>query len=109
VLGAVEAAEWLRNVRQLKHAIEAGAIRAAGLGALLVDRKHVFPEKDESEVPEEETTTFQEATRCFQTELVRKTLEETAWNVSETARRLDVARSHVYKLINEFGLERGRE
>lgn len=28
------------------------------------------------------------------------------WNVSETARRLDVARSHLDKLISAFGIER---
>ena len=30
------------------------------------------------------------------------------WNVVETARRLDLARSHVYNLIRAFGIERGR-
>ncbi len=58
---------------------------------------------------EEEATTFQEATRRFQAELLRRCLEETGWNVSETARRLDVARSHVYKLISAFGIGRDRD
>ena len=105
-LGALEAAEWPGNVRQLEHAIEAGAIRAAGLGAPLIERQHLFPEKGVSEAPEAEPATLQEATRRFQAELLRKTLEETDWNVSETSRRLDVARSHVYKLISAFGIER---
>ena len=35
------------------------------------------------------------------------TLEATDWNVSEAARRLDVARSHVYNLIKLHGLTRG--
>jgi hypothetical protein len=30
------------------------------------------------------------------------------WNGLETARRLDLARSHVYNLIRAFGLERRR-
>ena len=42
-------------------------------------------------------------------EVLRQTLEANGWNVVETARRLDVARSHVYKLITAFGLERGRK
>ncbi len=41
-----------------------------------------------------------------QAELLRRTLEETDWNVSESARRLDVARSHIYRLIGAFGIER---
>jgi len=35
-----------------------------------------------------------------------KTLEETEWNVTETAKRLDLARSHVYNLVKAFGLDR---
>jgi Nif-specific regulatory protein len=106
-LRAVEAAEWPGNVRQLEHAIEAGAIRAAGPGAMKVERHHVFPDAEAPDTQEEdEAATFQEATRRFQAQLLRDCLEETGWNVSETARRLDVARSHVYKLITAFGFER---
>lgn len=107
-LRAVEAAEWPGNVRQLEHAIEAGAIRAAGLGASQIERGHLFPDPGASEAPREELVTFQEATRRFQAELLRSCLEETGWNVSEAARRLDLARSHVYKLISAFGIERKR-
>lgn len=108
-LGAVEAAEWPGNVSQLEHAIEAGAIRAAGLGSPLIGRRHLFPDEGASEAPEEEAATLQEATHRFQARLLRKTLEETGWDVSETARRLDVASSHVYKLISAFAVERSRE
>ena len=51
---------------------------------------------------------FQEATRRYQSKLVRQTLEESGWNVVEAARRLDIARSHLYNLINAFGIERGK-
>jgi Nif-specific regulatory protein len=105
-LGAVEADNWPGNVRQLEHAIEAGAIRAAGAGAAQIERQHLFPEQDASAAPEDEAATLQEATRRFQADLLRKTLDETDWNVSEAARRLDVARSYVYKLIRAFGLAR---
>ncbi|MDJ0853416.1 MAG: sigma 54-interacting transcriptional regulator [Myxococcota bacterium] len=104
-LRAVEAAEWPGNVRQLQHAIEAGAIRAAGVGASRVERQHVFPNEAVTDLPEE-APTLQAATRRFQAKLVQKVLEEAGWNVSEAARRLDVARSHIYKLISAFGLER---
>jgi Nif-specific regulatory protein len=108
-LRAVEATEWPGNVRQLEHVIEAGAIRAAGLGASQIERHHLFPDRGASGAPEEEATTFQEATRRFQAELLQSCLEETGWNVSETARRLDLARSHVYKLISAFRIERDRD
>lgn len=50
--------------------------------------------------------TFQQATSQFQRRFVEKTLLETGWNVSEAARRLGLARSHVYNLIRTFGLKR---
>ena len=46
--------------------------------------------------------------RAFQRDLLARTLEETDWNVSEAARRLDLARSHVYQLIATFELKRSK-
>jgi Nif-specific regulatory protein len=106
---AAENAEWPGNIRQLEHAVEAAVIRAASDGAIEVERTHLFPEPGEPSLESVEPLTFQQATRHFQTQLLRDTLEETAWNVVETARRLDLARSHVYNLIRAFGLDRKRE
>jgi Nif-specific regulatory protein len=106
-LRALEAAEWPGNVRQLANAVEAAAIRAAGEGSLRVERAHVFPEGAEG-AGGPEAPTFQEATRRFQTRLLRDTLADSNWNIVEAARRLDLARSHVYNLIRAFGLERDR-
>jgi Nif-specific regulatory protein len=101
---ALEAADWPGNVRQLEHAVEAAVIRAAGEHAAQVEVKHLFSGSPRRGAPEAET--LQDATRRFQAEFLRQALEANGWNVIETARRLDVARSHVYKLINAFGLER---
>ncbi|HJQ85399.1 MAG TPA: sigma-54-dependent Fis family transcriptional regulator [Candidatus Binatia bacterium] len=105
-LRALQAAEWPGNVRQLEHAVERAVIQAVGTGAQQVERDHLFPV-----TPDEHPTaqTFQEATRRFQTRLLRETLEASGWNVVEAARRLDLARSHVYNLIRAFGLERDRK
>lgn len=106
-LRAIEAVEWPGNVRQLAHCIAAAAIRAAGEGQSQIERRHVFPDGPTvAEVAQPET--FQEATRRFQKDLLARTLDETQWNVAEAARRLDLARAHVYNLIRAFGLERGR-
>jgi len=104
---AAESAEWPGNVRQLENTVEAAVIRAAGARAKQVERLHLFPESPG--VPEPETAgTFQEATRRFQARYLEDALEANGWNVVETARRLDLARSHVYNLIRAFGLERKR-
>jgi Nif-specific regulatory protein len=109
--GAVRAAlavEWPGNVRQLDHAIEAAVIRAAGEGVLEVQRRHFFA-PGTGRAPENDTQqTFQEATRRFQAELLRQTLEDVDWNVFEAARRLDLGKSHVYSLIKAFGIARAK-
>lgn len=107
-LHAAAAAEWRGNVRELAHAVESAAIRAAGEGAAQVEQAHLFPDQSPPDAEAKEGLTFQEATRHFQAGLLRETLEETGWNVVEAARRLDLARSHVYNLIRAFGLERER-
>ncbi|MFQ5666265.1 MAG: sigma 54-interacting transcriptional regulator [Candidatus Binatia bacterium] len=103
---AAESAEWPGNVRQLEHAVEAAVIRTAGSGAKQVERAHLFPDRPPAQAPQGPVT-FQEATRRFQRQLLHDTLEDTGWNVTETACRLDLARSHVYNLIRAFGLHRG--
>lgn len=104
---AVAGAQWPGNVRQLAHALEAAAIRAAGRGLPRVEASHVFPESARSEPDEAGPPTFQEATREFQRDFLLRTLEATDWNVTQTARRLDLARSHVYNLIKSLEIERG--
>jgi Nif-specific regulatory protein len=103
-LQAIESAEWRGNVRQLENAVEVAAIRAAGGGAEMIEASHVFP--DAKEAAASDADTFQEATRRFQRDLLAETLADTGWNVAETARRLDLARSHVYNLIRTFELSR---
>jgi DNA-binding NtrC family response regulator len=103
---AAESAEWPGNVRQLSNAVLAAVIRAAGEEAPEVEARHLFPETPDAASPDRSSPTFQEATRQFQSGFLRDSLEENGWNIVETARRLDLARSHVYNLIRGFGLHR---
>jgi len=102
-LNACREAPWPGHTRQLAHAIEAAVIRAHGDKADAVLEHHIFPKaaRDTNTPP-----TLQESTRLFQRRLVVEALERNDWNVSETARELDLARSHLYNLINDFGLKR---
>ncbi|MBL9107092.1 MAG: sigma-54-dependent Fis family transcriptional regulator [Myxococcales bacterium] len=101
---AVLAAEWPGNVRQLAHAIEGAAIRTAGAALREVEPVHVFPER--AARADQVIESFQAATRRFQEQYLLAALDEHGWNVSETARRLDLSRAHVYNLIGAFGLSR---
>jgi Nif-specific regulatory protein len=102
---ALQTAEWPGNIRQFAHALEAAVIRAAGEGAPAVEVRHVFPEKSATD-DAFRSATYQEATRLFQKALLRQTLRETSWNVTEAAKRLDLARSYLYDLIHALGLKR---
>ena len=106
---ALAAADWPGHVRQLEHAVEVATIRAAGEGASQVEVAHLFPDAAAAGEDVVSPNTFQESTRRFQAKLVRTALEESGWNVVEAARRLDIARSHLYNLINAFGIERERK
>ena len=106
---ALATAEWPGNIRQLENTIEAATVRAGGQAAREDGVAQLFPEETLQGADAsagEADLSFQEATRRFQRNLLARTLEDTNWNVSETARRLDLARSHVYNLIKAFGLAR---
>jgi Nif-specific regulatory protein len=105
ILHALESADWPGNVRQLEHAIEAAAIRAAGEGSKRVERRHLFTDRN-GLVTATEVLTFQEGTRRFQAAMLRDALEASDWNVLDVAQRLNLARSHVYNLIKTFALTR---
>ncbi|MCY1061754.1 sigma-54-dependent Fis family transcriptional regulator [Nannocystis sp. SCPEA4] len=102
---AAQTAEWPGNVRQLQNAAESAVIRGCGDAARQLEARYLFPE---SAAPDNSPPTYQSATRQFQAQLVRRTLDEVDWNVSEAARRLDLTRTYLHKLMSSFGLVRGR-
>lgn len=104
-LNAIETAEWPGNVRQLSNHMAAAALRAAGEGATEIGPHHLFPElgaRPAADAP----VTYQQHLQHFKRQLVMRVLDETSWNVSEAARRLDVTRSLIHKLIRAFDLQR---
>ncbi|WP_236607695.1 sigma-54 interaction domain-containing protein [Sandaracinus amylolyticus] len=105
VLRTLAALEWPGNVRELANRIESAVLHAHMRGVGRVEVRDLFPTNDA--VPgQDETLTLQEATRRFQRAHVLAILESTDWNITETARQLDVARSYVYTLIRVHGLHR---
>ncbi|HEU0035666.1 MAG TPA: sigma-54-dependent Fis family transcriptional regulator [Kofleriaceae bacterium] len=102
-LAACEHAAWPGHTRQLRHAIEAAVIRAAGERSTTLQEHHVFPD---AKVGAQPAATLEQATRQYQRRVVLEALERNDWNVTETARELDLARSHLYNLMNAFDLRR---
>ena len=99
---ACREAAWPGHVRELAHAVEAAVIRANGDAAPVVHIHHLFPDAavDTSPGP----ATWREATRAFERRYLLEILEANDWNITATARQLDLARAHVYNLIASLGL-----
>jgi Nif-specific regulatory protein len=96
------AREWRGNVRQLRHTVEGALIRANAETAPQVEARHV----QDAAATSQQQPTFHEATRLYQRELLRRELLAHHWSVATVAERLDLTRSHIYNLINQFGLRR---
>jgi DNA-binding NtrC family response regulator len=73
-------------------------------GAAAIEARHVFPER--AAEAEGEAATYEDALRRFQARFLKEALEQGGWNVSETARRIGLARSHLNDLIKAHGLAR---
>lgn len=103
-LWACRDADWPGNVRELLNTVEAAVIRAHGARSQTIEVVHLFPSRQRS--AERDAPTLQEATRLFQRDLLDRTLEELGWNVASAARRLGIARSYLYTLIELHALRR---
>jgi Nif-specific regulatory protein len=103
-LVACQEAPWAGNVRELAHAIEAAVIRARGDDLHSLQTEHVFT--DRLDRRQDVVDSFQEATRRFQAGYLQAALDRNDWNIAETARQLDLARSHIYNLIRGYDLQR---
>ena len=91
----------------------AATLRARGVafarseGSEVVERRHLFPPLTES-VSASEPATWDDANQRFQRGLLQDTLDACDGNVSESARRLDLARSHLHELLRTHGIQRAR-
>lgn len=106
-IAALQVRDWPGNVRELRNAVERLLILAPGPRIEAADVERLTASGSDATVGDlVRCETFeefkQEAERAF---LLRK-LEANDWNVSETARKLAMPRSNLYKKIDKYGLQR---
>jgi Nif-specific regulatory protein len=107
---ALAESAWPGNVRQLENVVQRGWAVALSEGAPAIEARHLFPEKAPAgDDPAAAPATYEDAMRRYQGRFLREALEEGGWNVSETARRIGLARSHLNDLIKAHGLTRARK
>jgi two-component system nitrogen regulation response regulator NtrX len=104
----LQAMDWPGNVRELRNTVERLLILAAG------------PEVTESDVAQlvgggetvglggelAQADTFSEFKDMAEKAFILRKLREHDWNVSETARAVEMPRSNLYKKIERYGLVR---
>jgi Nif-specific regulatory protein len=100
---ACQEATWHGHLRELANAVEAAVVRAQIDGSETLLEHHLFPDVAASD---RSSLGLQEAARRFKRRFVEEALRRHHWNVAETARDLDLARSHLYNLIADLGIER---
>ena len=101
--------DWPGNVRELRNTIERLLILASGTRITPDDVARLVGRRD----PEQaglgsllECKTFEEFKHAAERAFLLAKLREFDWNVSETARALDMPRSNLYKKIERYALTR---
>ncbi|MBA2564946.1 MAG: sigma-54-dependent Fis family transcriptional regulator [Gemmatimonadetes bacterium] len=106
-LALLERRAWPGNVRELKNAVERLAILSEGQTITLAEVLEIEPARGASGgAGTPSGSTFQEYKEAAERTFILRKLEENDWNVSETARKLDMPRSNLYKKIEKYGLRR---
>lgn len=98
--------QWPGNVRELRNTVERLAIMAADTITVDDVTRNVFGPSREagSDLPMD--VSFERFKDLTEEMFLRRQLEKYDWNVSRTADELGMQRSHLYKKINKYGLER---
>ncbi|HZH80203.1 MAG TPA: sigma-54 dependent transcriptional regulator [Gemmatimonadales bacterium] len=120
--------DWPGNIRELKNAIERLLILAPGPVVTVDDVERVagvgsgdgaggggggggagrgVGAADVAHAPWMRAATFEEFKQVAERTYILAKLKENDWNVSETARTLEMPRSNLYKKIERYGLARG--
>ncbi len=93
------------NIRELRNLIERLMIITAGDQIDVKEVKRILPRTNESGANSSDSLLY---SRLEDTEraLILKTLEENHWHISKVAKILGLERSHLYKKMKRYGINR---
>jgi two-component system nitrogen regulation response regulator NtrX len=114
-LQGLTAYDWPGNIRELKNAVERLLILAPGTTVTEADVERLVAmtegrprtaEDGDGDTAWLRAGTFEEFKQAAERAFLLGKLQEHDWNVSETARTLQMPRSNLYKKIERYGLAR---
>jgi len=112
-LARLAAHDWPGNIRELRNAVERLLILAPGGSVTVADVERLAGVEARDlalgagpGAPWMRATTFEEFKQAAERAFLHAKLREHDWNVSETARTLDMPRSNLYKKIERYQLAR---
>jgi DNA-binding NtrC family response regulator len=99
-LTALKAHHWPGNVRELINRIRRGVVMA--------EQQWITPENLEliNTVKQRNQESLKEATKSFQRELVKNTIDLHSWKITDVAKALKVSRSDMYYIMKKLGIDR---
>jgi two-component system nitrogen regulation response regulator NtrX len=98
---------WPGNIRELRNAVERALILASGKMVTAKDLDHLLPPVAAvAPAGPSGSLTLEAFTQEAEKSFLTQRLKEHDWNVSETARALQMPRSNLYKKIERYGLSR---
>jgi two-component system nitrogen regulation response regulator NtrX len=96
---------WPGNVRELRNLVERLVIMTPGDCIRVEDLPAELHERL-GPSPSAEHQTLRDARENFEADYIRRTLDETNWNVSEAARRLGIERTHLHRKMRTGDIRR---
>jgi two-component system nitrogen regulation response regulator NtrX len=106
-LASLAKRDWPGNVRELRNAVERLMILSSGESVEASDVERLAGAAPDAAVGDlVHCGTFEEFKQQAERAFLLAKLDENDWNVSETARKLAMPRSNLYKKIDKYGLQR---
>jgi two-component system nitrogen regulation response regulator NtrX len=108
-VGRLQGLSWPGNVRELRNAVERLLILSPGDVVAAADVDLLASGRGQAEGLGSGllgADTFQDFKDLAERAFILHKLREHEWNVAETARRIDMPRSNLYKKIEKYGLVR---
>jgi two-component system response regulator AtoC len=102
VMEMLQSYEWVGNVRELENILTQGVVLARGN---VLEREYIILNRPGAVSVDSGTATDLTLAQV-ESDYIRKVLKKVNWNKSEAQKILGVAKSTVYRLIEEYGIEK---